>query len=234
MLLTHIHLDHAGRPGCSSRRLPGLRVYVSEVGAPHLVEPEKLLRERRASLRRGEHGAALGRGRAGAGGERRRARGRGGGRGLPGRAHARPRQPPPLLARPREGDAYVGDMAGVRIPPREFTLRRRRRPRSTSRPGSTRSTGSRRSGPQRLRLTHFGAAEDVGAQLDRVRESAARAGGARPSRGSRGFLARFEAEIDAERRPGDRRARCARRPRPSSNGWASSATGASDARPTRH
>ena len=43
VLLTHIHLDHASATGALVRRWPDLRVYVSEVGAPHLVEPKKLL-----------------------------------------------------------------------------------------------------------------------------------------------------------------------------------------------
>jgi hypothetical protein len=42
------------------------------------------------------------------------------------------------------GDAYVGDVAGVRIPPYARPWRPRRRRTSTSRPGSTRSTRSRR------------------------------------------------------------------------------------------
>jgi glyoxylase-like metal-dependent hydrolase (beta-lactamase superfamily II) len=47
LLLTHIHLDHAGAAGVLVRRNPGLRVHVSEVGAPHLVDPEKLERSAR-------------------------------------------------------------------------------------------------------------------------------------------------------------------------------------------
>src|SRR5215210_9481106 len=43
LLLTHIHLDHAGASGSLVRRFPSLRVYVHEVGAPHLVDPAKLL-----------------------------------------------------------------------------------------------------------------------------------------------------------------------------------------------
>lgn len=43
LLLTHIHLDHAGASGTLARDVPGLRVYVHEAGAPHLVDPSKLL-----------------------------------------------------------------------------------------------------------------------------------------------------------------------------------------------
>ena len=41
LLLTHIHLDHAGAAGRLARY--GAQVYVHPVGAPHLLNPEKLL-----------------------------------------------------------------------------------------------------------------------------------------------------------------------------------------------
>jgi glyoxylase-like metal-dependent hydrolase (beta-lactamase superfamily II) len=43
ILLTHIHLDHAGATGTLVRANPALRVYVHDRGAPHLVDPEKLI-----------------------------------------------------------------------------------------------------------------------------------------------------------------------------------------------
>ncbi len=43
LLLTHIHLDHAAATGALVRRWPGLEVYVHERGAPHLIDPSKLL-----------------------------------------------------------------------------------------------------------------------------------------------------------------------------------------------
>jgi glyoxylase-like metal-dependent hydrolase (beta-lactamase superfamily II) len=43
LLLTHIHLDHAGATGNLVRRWPELPVYVHEKGARHLADPEKLL-----------------------------------------------------------------------------------------------------------------------------------------------------------------------------------------------
>jgi glyoxylase-like metal-dependent hydrolase (beta-lactamase superfamily II) len=43
ILLTHIHLDHAGATGTLARESPALRVYVHEKGAPHMVNPEKLI-----------------------------------------------------------------------------------------------------------------------------------------------------------------------------------------------
>jgi glyoxylase-like metal-dependent hydrolase (beta-lactamase superfamily II) len=44
VLLTHIHLDHAGATGTLVERNPELRVYVHERGAPHLIDPSKLLK----------------------------------------------------------------------------------------------------------------------------------------------------------------------------------------------
>jgi glyoxylase-like metal-dependent hydrolase (beta-lactamase superfamily II) len=47
LLLSHIHLDHAGAAGTLVRAHPELRVHVSEIGAPHLVEPSRLERSAR-------------------------------------------------------------------------------------------------------------------------------------------------------------------------------------------
>jgi glyoxylase-like metal-dependent hydrolase (beta-lactamase superfamily II) len=41
VLLTHIHLDHAGAAGWLAKQ--GARIYVHPVGAPHMVHPEKLI-----------------------------------------------------------------------------------------------------------------------------------------------------------------------------------------------
>jgi glyoxylase-like metal-dependent hydrolase (beta-lactamase superfamily II) len=47
LLLTHIHLDHAGASGSLVQRWPDLEVYVHERGARHLAEPERLLKSAR-------------------------------------------------------------------------------------------------------------------------------------------------------------------------------------------
>ena len=47
LLLSHIHLDHAGAAGVLVREHPSLQVHVSGIGAPHLVEPERLERSAR-------------------------------------------------------------------------------------------------------------------------------------------------------------------------------------------
>lgn len=46
--VTHIHLDHAGAAGTLVSRFPHLDIYVHPVGAPHLIDPARLL----ASARR--------------------------------------------------------------------------------------------------------------------------------------------------------------------------------------
>jgi len=43
VLLTHIHLDHGGAAGTLVRQHPWMKVYVHGRGAPHLVDPAKLL-----------------------------------------------------------------------------------------------------------------------------------------------------------------------------------------------
>ena len=43
ILLTHIHLDHAGVTGALVRENPAIEVLVHERGAPHMIDPSKLL-----------------------------------------------------------------------------------------------------------------------------------------------------------------------------------------------
>ena len=43
LALTHIHLDHAGGTGALVRRWPEVEVLVHERGAPHVVDPSKLV-----------------------------------------------------------------------------------------------------------------------------------------------------------------------------------------------
>jgi glyoxylase-like metal-dependent hydrolase (beta-lactamase superfamily II) len=43
ILLTHIHLDHAGAAGSLVRENPAIEVFVHERGAPHMADPSRLL-----------------------------------------------------------------------------------------------------------------------------------------------------------------------------------------------
>lgn len=181
LLLTHIHLDHAGASGSLARRLPGLPVFVHESGAPHLADPTRLL----ASARR-LYGDDMDR--------------------LWGEVLPVPAQSIRPLAGGEEvegfrvahtpghaghhvsyldvetGEAFVGDVAGVRIgageatvaptPPFDIDVEAWERSLETVRAWR----------PEALRLTHFGRVDDAGAQLDRLLErlhaqaTAARAG----------------------------------------------------------
>ncbi|MBA3469799.1 MAG: MBL fold metallo-hydrolase [Herpetosiphonaceae bacterium] len=44
ILLTHIHMDHAGGAGVLLQALPNATVYIHSMTAPHLVEPSRLLK----------------------------------------------------------------------------------------------------------------------------------------------------------------------------------------------
>ena len=48
LFLTHVHLDHAGGAGTLMRQLPRARAVLHPRGAPHLIEPEKLIAGTRA------------------------------------------------------------------------------------------------------------------------------------------------------------------------------------------
>jgi glyoxylase-like metal-dependent hydrolase (beta-lactamase superfamily II) len=43
LLLTHVHLDHAGGAGALLRELPNARALLHPRGAPHLIEPDRLI-----------------------------------------------------------------------------------------------------------------------------------------------------------------------------------------------
>ena len=123
LLLTHIHLDHAGAAGALVERFPGLEVYVHARGAPHLADPSRLL----ASAERiyGDEMAELW-GRVLPVPERNLRVVEGGetiavaGRELdvaytPGHASHHV-----VYFDRSDGTAFVGDVAGVRIPPSDF------------------------------------------------------------------------------------------------------------------
>jgi len=43
ILLTHVHLDHASASGLLMERWPETELWVHELGAPHMIDPERLL-----------------------------------------------------------------------------------------------------------------------------------------------------------------------------------------------
>jgi glyoxylase-like metal-dependent hydrolase (beta-lactamase superfamily II) len=168
LLLTHIHLDHAGASGALCERFPDLQVYVHEIGAPHMVDPEKLLEsagrlygedmdrlwgsmepvpeDRIHTLEGGEtvegHRVAY----------------------TPGHAwhHV-------SYLDEDSGHAYTGDVAGVRVPPHEYTLAPTPPPEIDVEAWmkSLDTVGEWR--PEAVCLTHFGRFDDAAEQLDRAR-----------------------------------------------------------------
>lgn len=195
ILLTHIHLDHAGGTGALLRRFPEARVYVHEVGAPHLVDPSRLLASA-ARLYGADRMDALwgevlpvpaNRITALVGGERVE-----GLDVIPAPGHAYHHV---VYLDPSDGAAYVGDVAGVRIPPSPLTLMPTPPPEIDVEAwlGSIQALAERR--PQLLRLTHFGELENAASQLEVAAESLRRAASMARSGDRGGFLAALEAEM---------------------------------------
>lgn len=168
LLLTHIHLDHAGASGSLVRRWPELEVFVHERGAQHLIDPSRLL----GSAQR-LYGEDMGRlwgevlpvpeenVRVLTGGETVRD-------GFetaytPGHASHH-------VSYLHEGTAFVGDVAGVRIMPELLTIPPTPPPDIDLAAWQDSLDQLRAWSPDRLAFTHFGCAEDVKAQLDELGE----------------------------------------------------------------
>jgi glyoxylase-like metal-dependent hydrolase (beta-lactamase superfamily II) len=169
LLLTHIHLDHAGATGVLVRENPDIKVYVHERGAPHLIDPSKLLRS--AAQLYGddmerlwgevapvpeENIVAL------SGGERIE-------RDF--RVEYTPGHASHHVAYLHEptGDAYTGDVAGVRIPPSDFAMAPTPPPDIDIEKWNRSIDVVESWSPSTLCLTHFGRFGDVGEHLEHVR-----------------------------------------------------------------
>jgi glyoxylase-like metal-dependent hydrolase (beta-lactamase superfamily II) len=166
LLLSHIHLDHAGAAGSLVREHPQLTVHVSEIGAPHLVDPTRL----EVSARRlygdtfdalwgelapvpeanvqivGERVVGL--------------------ECFPTRGHASHH----VSYLHRDGTLYVGDAAGVRLQPDEFVLPPTPPPEFDHDAWLATIAEIERRSPTRLALIHFGVADDVARHLAELRE----------------------------------------------------------------
>jgi glyoxylase-like metal-dependent hydrolase (beta-lactamase superfamily II) len=175
LLLTHIHLDHAAATGAMVRRWPDLEVYVHERGAPHLIDPSKLLAS--AGRLYGDQMERLW-------GEivpvpEANVRPLAGGETVLGmRVAYTPGHASHHVCYLHEdsGTAFVGDVAAVRIPPAELIVP------PTPPPDIDIELWEDSLGivegwqPERLGLTHFGAvdqpAEHLAAVRERLREEA--------------------------------------------------------------
>jgi glyoxylase-like metal-dependent hydrolase (beta-lactamase superfamily II) len=165
LLLSHIHLDHAGAAGVLVREHPALRVHVSEIGAPHLVDPSRL--ERSARRLYGEDfdplwgelapvpegnvevvgdvvvGLAC----------------------FPSPGHASHH----VCYLAADGTLLAGDAAGVRIQPSRFVLPPCPPPDVDVEVWHATIDEIERRGPERLALIHFGHAQDVDRHLGDLR-----------------------------------------------------------------
>jgi len=165
LLLSHIHLDHAGAAGVLIREHPALQVHVSEIGAPHLVEPERL--ERSARRLYGDEFDTLW-----------------------GELAPVPREnvhivgdrvlglacfPTPGHAShhvsylDRDGTLYAGDAAGVRIQPGRAVLPPTPPPEFDLEAWQQTVEELERRDPERLALIHFGIADDPQRHLAELR-----------------------------------------------------------------
>jgi glyoxylase-like metal-dependent hydrolase (beta-lactamase superfamily II) len=165
LLLSHIHLDHAGAAGVLVREHPDLQVHVSAIGAPHLVDPTRL--ERSARRLYGDVFDTLWGALAPVPEENVHVAGDRvvGLESFPSPGHASHH----VCYLHDDGTLYAGDAAGVRIqphpgvipptPPPEFDLAAWLR---------TLDEIERR-GPDRLALVHFGVADDPARHLRDLR-----------------------------------------------------------------
>jgi glyoxylase-like metal-dependent hydrolase (beta-lactamase superfamily II) len=173
ILLTHIHLDHAGATGTLVRENPRIRVYVHERGAKHMIDPAKLLDSARRlyadEMDRlwgeflpvpAENVCAL------AGGERLSI----GGRQLevvytPGHASHHV-----SYFDTASGLAFVGDTAGIRIANAPTIMPLTPPPDIDPEAWAKSWELIQERQPERIFLTHFGVADHIGEHLEELRE----------------------------------------------------------------
>jgi glyoxylase-like metal-dependent hydrolase (beta-lactamase superfamily II) len=166
ILLSHIHLDHAGAAGTIVRAHPHIQVHVSEVGAPHLIDPSRLERSaRRLYLDRfdvlwgelapvpeenvhvvGDRVLGL--------------------ECFPTPGHAWHH----VSYIDREGTLYSGDVAGVRIQPGRYVMPPTPPPDIDLEAFARSFDEIERRAPERLALIHFGVATDVTRHIASLRE----------------------------------------------------------------
>jgi len=160
LLLSHVHLDHAGAAGSIVREHPELKVWVSPIGAPHLVDPSRLEASARRLYRERfdplwgelapvpEANIALAEGEA-----------------LGWEVFPSPGHASHHVCYFRDGTLLAGDACGVRIQPSSYVL-------PVSPPPDIDVEGwhgtigeIERRAPDRLALVHFGIATDVDSHL---------------------------------------------------------------------
>ncbi len=197
-LLTHIHFDHAGAAGALVRRWPDLPVYVHERGAPHLADPAKLVASA-ARLYGGEDGLRDTWGEVVPVPEANLHVLHGGEEVLGMRVEYTPGHASHHVSYFHEnsGWAFVGDVAGVRVPPSDLVL-------APTPPPDIDVDAWERSietvagwEPEGLALTHFGPVDDPPAQLAAVREALHWEADLAATLGKDGFIATLHERIVA-------------------------------------
>ncbi|HEV7775006.1 MAG TPA: MBL fold metallo-hydrolase [Conexibacter sp.] len=174
LLLTHIHLDHAGATGALVQRWPDLEVHVHERGTPHVIDPSKLLSSA-GRLYGEENMKALW-------GEvlpvpAERVHVLQGGETIPLAGGFRVAYTPGHASHhvcylhDDSGRAFVGDMAGVRIPPSNVTLAPTPPPDIDVEAWDASLDLIAAWKPASLGLTHFGGVDEVEEQLEATRAS---------------------------------------------------------------
>jgi glyoxylase-like metal-dependent hydrolase (beta-lactamase superfamily II) len=167
LLLSHIHLDHAGAAGALVREHPGLTVHVSEIGAPHVVDPARL----EASARRlyGDSFDELWGELVPVPKENVRVAGDRvvGLACLPAPGHASHQ----VSYMHEDGTLYNGDAAGVRIAPGRFVFAPTPPPEVDLEAWERTLDELERLSPARLALIHFGVFDDVERHLAALRET---------------------------------------------------------------
>jgi glyoxylase-like metal-dependent hydrolase (beta-lactamase superfamily II) len=166
LLLSHIHLDHAGATGVLVREHPELQVHVSEIGAPHLVDPSRL--ERSARRLYGDDFDRLWSELAPVPEKNVHPVGSEvlGLQCFPTPGHASHH----VCYLDGDGTLFAGDAAGVRIQPSSFVLPPTPPPEFDPDAWSQSLDEIERRGSQRLALIHFGVADDVDRHLAELRE----------------------------------------------------------------
>jgi glyoxylase-like metal-dependent hydrolase (beta-lactamase superfamily II) len=197
--LTHIHLDHAGATGSLLERFPDAEVWVHERGAPHLVDPSRLLAS--ATRLYGDQMQRLW-GEVLAVPEQRIRVLRGGERIGPFRVAYTPGHASHHVSYLHEpsGRAFTGDVAGVRIgegpvlaptPPPDIDLAA----------WSASLDAIEAWQPGSLAVTHFGAVSDVPGHLAQLRGRLERLREMGRELDERGFTEAMAAELEASCSP---------------------------------
>jgi glyoxylase-like metal-dependent hydrolase (beta-lactamase superfamily II) len=197
LVLTHVHLDHAGAAGELVRENPDLVVHVSAIGAPHLVDPGRLERSARrlygddfdrlwgalapvpeANVRIvGERVLDL--------------------EAFPTPGHASHHVS--YLA--PDGSCYVGDAVGVRIPPARYVAPVSPPPDIDLEAWERTFAAIEERRPARLCLPHFGVAEDPEAHVEECRRALAVWAKRARDRTEEEFVGAAEAELRAASDP---------------------------------